>query len=268
MRALIVVAFLVAAWTPAFARTNEEIATHAEAAFRQGVENKERFLVARKHFSAATDAYLELHQRGVRNPKLYLNLGNAAALADRWPVAIWAYHAGLKLDPDDGALRDHLAFVRGKVSYPASGLGRPEPDYWPMWLHRPSIRELFGISVISYVIAWVAATCTFFRRTARLFALTLVALAVASASGVGLWYELQQAEFDRATPLVIVAENTPLYRGNGPSYPPHAELPFLPRGMEVRQLHRRGGWLQVRLSSGEIGWLPLERVLVVEPCIE
>ena len=246
-------------------RANVGIVATAKSAFQQGVDNQTRFLLARKHFSEATDAYLELHNGGVRSPSLYLNLGNAATLADRWPLAIWAYQVGLQLDPSNRDLRDHLGFVRNKVLYPASGLGGLDADVWPMWLPRPTLRELWGVAVFSYVLAWMGGTCAFLRRSPRLLALAAFAMVIAAASVIGLWSEVRQAEIDRATPLVIIAENTPLYRGNGMSYPLHPDLPTLPRGMEVRQLHRRGVWLQIRLSSGEIGWLPLDRALVVEP---
>ena len=31
----------------------------------------------------------------------------------------------------------------------------------------------------------------------------------------------------------------------------------LPAGAEVRELSRRGGWVQVELPGGAVGWLPL-----------
>jgi len=245
-----------------------EIAAQAERAFRQGVESKTRLLEARKHFADTADLCLELHRRGIRSADLYRNLGNAAVLADRWPEAIWAYHVGLKLYPNDAELHAQLAFVRGKVLYPASGKGQPEPDYWPVWLYRPTVLELSTIAAFFYALTWIGAAAAVFRRATRIYLATAIALLVAVASGLALWHALEQADLDRQAPLVIVAENTPLYRGNGTSYPPHPDMPILPRGMEVRQQHRRGTWLQIRLTSGEIGWLPRSRVLVVEPWIE
>jgi hypothetical protein len=245
--------------------SNAEVSARADQAFRRGVESKTRLLEARTHFAEAADSCLELHRRGVRNPALYRNLGNAAVLADRWPEAIWAYHIGLKLDPNDGELRSHLAFVRGKTLYPASGKGQPEPDNWPPTLYRPTTLELAAIAGVFYVLAWTLGACAYLRRTPRLYVATTLAIVVAVFACIAFWRAVEQAEVDRRTPLVIVAENTPLYRGNGASYPPHPEAPILPRGMEVRQQHRRGNWLQVRLSSGEIGWLPRSRVLIVEP---
>src|SRR5208283_5028376 len=126
MRSRLIAGCLIVIVAPALVRaqTDDEILAQAEAAFQRGVENKSRFLLARTHFSEATNRYLELHQRRVRTPALYRSLGNAALLADRWPEAIWAYHVGLKLDPNDASLREHLAFARAKVLYPASGEGR------------------------------------------------------------------------------------------------------------------------------------------------
>ena len=246
-------------------RAVAEIATQAERAFRQGVESKTRLLDAGKHFGASADLCLELHRRGVRSPALYRNLANAAALADRWPEAGWACHVGLKLDPNDRELREQLAFVRGKTLYPASGKGQPEPDNWPLWLHRPGMLELVVGAAVFYLFAWIGAAFAFVRPSFRMCLATACTGLIAGASGITLWHERECAELDRRSPLVIVAENTPLYRGNGTSYPHHPDVPLLPRGMEVRQQHRRGNWLQVRLTSGEIGWLPVQRVLIVEP---
>lgn len=244
----------------------------AEIAFNKGIESKSRILQARKHFSDSTDIYLRVHQKGqrtpdwtARSPALYLNLGNAATLADRWPEAIWAYHQGLKLDPNDLRLREHLAFVRGKVIYPPAGQGRPEPDPWPPWLYRPTEVEYAIFAAIAYGLACLLGTLAWMRSSGRLAVIACLILALALAAAFGLWRLHAQAAADRDTPLVVLRENTPFHRGNGPSYPQHPVLPILPRGMEVRQQHRRGSWLQVRLTTGEIGWISASSALIVEP---
>jgi hypothetical protein len=244
---------------------NEQLCADAEAAFKRGVEQKEVLLVARKHFVEATDLYLELHRRGVRTPALYLNLGNAATLADRWPEAIWAYHMGLKLDPNDAALPRHLAFVRGKVIYPPAGQGRPEADTWPTWLHRPSIAAYYCTAAAAYLVACLAAAGVFLWRSPRLVLVLIVFTLVALGAIISIESLWREAQIDRDTPLVVVAHNTQLHRGNAASYPQHAVLPTLPRGMEVRQQHRRGDWLQVRLTTGEVGWIHASAALIVEP---
>ncbi len=237
----------------------------ADAAFRAGVEKKAVVLAARKHFAEATDHYLDVHRRGIRSPSLYLKLGNAAALADRWPEALWAYHMGLKLDPNNARLRTHLTFVRAKVIYPPANFGRPDADTWPVWLHRPSVGELLLIGALAYLLTYILAAIAWLRGAVKLIVVALVCLSVAGSAGFAYWRSNEQATVDRDTPLVIIVYNTPFQRGNGTSYPQHAILPLLPRGMEVRRLHVRGHWLQVRLSTGEVGWIPTSAALVVEP---
>jgi hypothetical protein len=95
---------------------------------------------------------------------------------------------------------------------------------------------------------------------------TLGTLAVALAAGIGYYQQLREAAYDRDRPLVIVLEDsTPLYKGNGSSYPLHSEMPTLPAGLEARLLHIRGRWLQIELSSGDVGWVPESAVIAVNP---
>jgi hypothetical protein len=247
------------------AETDAEIAARASSEFQQGIDSKSRLLQARRHFSKATDAFRELHERGVRSPALYRNLGNAAVLADRWPEAVWAFHVGLKLDPNEAVLREHLAFARGKVIYPPAGQGRPDAEPWPTWCRRPPVYGLTWMFLAFYLLTWFAAACAFIMRRTHFFVFSGVLILLTAIHGALLWHELRQADIDRRTPLVVVVDNTDFYRGNGVSYPQHPTVPTLPRGMEARQQHRRGDWLQVHLSSGEIGWVHVKSVLIVAP---
>jgi hypothetical protein len=178
---------------------------------------------------------------------------------------LWAYHAGLKLDPNHAGLREHLAFLRDKVVYPPARQGRLDAETWPPWFHRPTLYELICICIVSYTAAVFVGTFAFLRFSQPWSLAAIALLAIAAVAGIGVWLELRIAALDRDTPLVIVAENTPLYRGNSFSYPHHPSLALLYRGMEVRQIHRRGQWLQICLTTGEIGWLPRSSVLIVEP---
>jgi len=253
---------------PAYGQTqqsDDDVLAAAESAFRQGVENKPRLLVARKHFSVAVDAYRELHRRGYRSAALYRNLGNAGVLADRWPEAIWAFHVGLRLDPNDSVMQEHLAFARGKVLYPLAGQGRPEADAWPAWLRRPPPLGVLCMLIAVYVLACVSVTASFLWRTTALLVLTGLTGLTLGALSIAWWHVSSLAEIDRQTPLVVLIENADFYRGNGASYPRHPILAQLPRGLEVRQLHRRGSWLQVRLTTGETGWVHRDQALVVLP---
>src|SRR3954454_9775169 len=91
--------------------SREERLARAQERFRLGVEKLREPAEARRFFEQATEEFARLYG-GARSPAFYLGFGNAAALAGRWPVAIWAYHCGLQIDPNDGALRAHLEHAR------------------------------------------------------------------------------------------------------------------------------------------------------------
>jgi hypothetical protein len=247
------------------ASSNKEILRQAEAAFRLGVASQARVQEARRNFTEAAQRFGELHEHGVRSPALYLDLGNAEYLAGRPERALWAYHCGLRLDPNDRPLREHLHWARLRVQYPSGGYGRPAADVWPSFLPRPTPDLTLAGTATCYTLACFVATLWWWRRNRRLLIASLTLLGLAIGGLLILGWLSSQADYEQAHPLLIVVEETPLYRGNGPSYPSHPDVPSLPHGLEARQLLRRGSWLQVQLSSGEIGWLPSSAVLIVSP---
>jgi len=239
-----------------------DLLRQAEEAFRLGAGSQARVQQARRHFSQAADLFGALERRGVRSPALYLDLGNAAFLAGQPARALWAYHCGLRLDPNDRRLREHLTLVRARLPYPP-GLEGPPADAWPPGLSRPTPRGALFTACLSYPLVCLLATLWLRRRDRRLLGACLALLAVLGGSLGTFGWLSARAEHDTAHPLVIVAEETPLYRGNGPSYPTHPDVPTLPPGLEARELRRRGGWLQVQLTGGATGWIPAAAALVV-----
>jgi hypothetical protein len=247
------------------AATAPEIRARAEAEFAKGTKLRHSPEQAHQHFAKAAEYYRELHGRGVRNGDLYRNLGNAALLADDLPQAIWAYRQGVGVIPNDAGLRDHLEYARSQVDYPGPGYrGRPRAGSWPPWLPRPHPDVLLILAFCIHSVACVLVTLRVARST---YNLRVPALFFAAAVVLGLgWGVLDSHErLEEHYPVVVITEETPLYRGNGASYPAHDESPSLAPGREGRRLHARGDWLQIRLTGGEIGWVPRQAVLVGEP---
>src|SRR6516225_5617890 len=88
-----------------------QLLERAEGAFSQGLRARERPEEARPFFRLAGDCYTSLLERGLQNPDLYGNQGNAYLLAGDVSRAILAYHSGLRLAPSDGLLQAHLAYA-------------------------------------------------------------------------------------------------------------------------------------------------------------
>ena len=246
--------------------TDAELLQRAEAAFRRGAAQRGDADKARQDFAEAAGCYERLRRRGADNADLYRNQGNAYLLAGQVPEAVLAYRRGLRCAPHDAGLRNNLEYARDQVHYGPENRGRPNDLIWPAWL--PGIdRALFLLTAfLLYGLACFHATRALLTADGRFLsrAALLLALAVAAA---GLWTYLTWRGWREAErPLVVIArDGVPLARGNGPSYPPNAQLPQLNRGMEARLLHRRGGWLQVELPGGAIGWVSQTAALVDEP---
>jgi hypothetical protein len=86
---------------------------------------------------------------------------------------------------------------------------------------------------------------------------------LAGVVGLLRWNAAEERRTEPVT-LAIVAVTDAKWRelrtGNGFSYPPRLDGP-LPAGLEAKVLHQRGGWLQLELSNGAVGWLPANAVL-------
>ena len=99
-------------------------------------------------------------------------------------------------------------------------------------------------------------------RHSRLPGQALLWLLLTGVCGFFWHREEARLSYDLSHPLVVIAQETVFYRGNGTSYPAHAAVPVLHAGSEGRRLYQRGDWLQIELSSGQIGWVPADLALV------
>jgi hypothetical protein len=233
------------------------------ADFQEGRRQTDAAGDGRAAFRRALKAFLNEAEKQPESPERYLNLGNAALLADDLPRSIWAFHKGLALAPQHARLREHLQYARAQVTRPPGG-GESEDDPWPWWL--PRWRSAVWLAMLLTGYALACASLTIWRVQRRggwlIFAcLALVSAGIAAFAWHAGWSERQR---DRHTPVVVVVRETGLYTGNGPSYPRHPELPVCAPGLEARRLRERGGWLQVRSPAGDVGWLRGADVLVVE----
>lgn len=231
-----------------------DLLARAEASFRAAIEQKSDGAKARPLLEAAARDLTSLHERGVRNPTLALQLGNARLLADDLAGAIVAYHQGLARAPTDAALLAALDHARSQVAYPAGTFARPPVDDLPPWLPRPGPLPLFLLLLACFTLGCVALTRQRMTRTAGWLTVSVVAFLLTAALGVVLYLRLDADA--RRLPLVVIAEDGVLLRrGDGLAYPARYDVP-LPRGAETRLRRERGDWLQIELSGGEVGWVP------------
>jgi hypothetical protein len=239
-----------------------EVLTQAEHAFTEGANHRNDADAARPWFREAARGYDQLWHRGFRNPALALNRARAHRLAGNLPASIAAFHDGLAITRYDRPLQAGLEDARAAVLYPLDGdlATRCRQKAATTIGTRMSPVEAYIVAGVGWILAWVGLVRFVTTRLPwyLLFAgVWLVALGILG----GLWVQDERRQSrETAHPLVIVTHETQLRKGNGVSYPPRLDA-RLPMGVEARERTRRGGWMQVELAGGDIGWLPESALL-------
>lgn len=236
----------------------------AEQSFTQGTGLRNDSVKARAAFARSAIGYDELWERGYHTPELTLNRAHAHQLAGNLPKAIAALQEGLAENRWSRPLQVALEEARSAVGYPLTGdlASQCRPISPPTIGNRMSPTEAWVIAAILWLL-----TCGGIARFAMTRVMGWLVFAGLTAAALvllgGLWLQDdRQRQRENAEPLMIVADDVILRTGNSENYPTRLDSK-LPRGVEVRERSHRGGWVQVRLSSGVIGWLPESVVLTV-----
>lgn len=229
----------------------------AEAAFAEGVAHRNDAAQARPAFARAAAAYDSLWNQGHRTPELAINRARAHRLAGDLPHAIAALHDGLSVARYARPLQVELADARAAVRYSLNGelAGQVRPEPLREVSTRMSPAEAWMLAGGLWLAAWFGVARFAMTRNALWLAFSGLSLAALLALG-GLWLQdWRIREREESLPLLVVARDATLRRGNADAYPPRFDA-VLPRGAEVRERARRGGWVQVQLPGGAVGWLP------------
>jgi hypothetical protein len=251
----------VLATPPAVVPPAEALA-EAERAFAEGVELRQDSAQAIPAFARAAASYDLLWNSGFHTPELALNRARAHRLAGNLPKCIAALHDGLAGARFSRALQVELDDARAAVVFPLDGelASQCRPKRTGTVSARMSPADAWVAAGILWLLA--CAGVARFAMTRNTLWFTVTALGVVGLACLG-WLWIQDAryrEHNESLPLLVVTRDAPLRRGNAEAYPPRIDTP-LPPGAEVRELARRGGWVQVQLSGGAVGWLPESAVI-------
>lgn len=243
-----------------------ELLDVAESEYRAGLDARADASKAIPHFREAVATYEALWKRGIRNPSLARNLAQSYLLAGDLAHAIRAYQLGMRIAAHDPDLQSGLAFARGQVRYPVNGnLAREAQYHDRRSLLRVGPAWLFGaVAVAAYLFALLALARGWMSRRPVWWALggTMMIVAILVA-GAAIWEDKHLTD-EKALPLAVVnKEGAFVHRGNGTEFPLRL-VERLPEGVEVIVIAERGGWLQVYLGGGAVGWVDARQVVRVE----
>jgi hypothetical protein len=225
--------------------------------FERGVHERNTAADAQIWFAKAAGRYQAVWKhRKSRNAVLMW--GRSSYLAGDNPAAIAAFLTGLQDYPADPQLLGGLRHCRaeaqahGVTATPSEGIrNRLAPRHRWVWAFAAVSLACFGVWN-RFTVRW--------RLGNAMFTLGIVGLLALAAWE---WQCERERMEDRDAPPCVILFETALRTGNGETYPPRLPA-LLPAGTEVRRIGKRGGWVQVQVLTGEIGWLPGKMVLVIE----
>ena len=224
---------------------------------------------AQDAFNLAAVKYQQLIASGIRNSKLYFNLGNAQLQAGHLGRAIANYYRARTLDRSLEAARTNLEFALSRAESKLSDEQREQGAMTTLLTSRQRVRQ-FNDRLLSFVsmpfltvgliclslVFWslmIAKAVGVITHTWRFAALPLILILCTAAS---LWL----AGTSRMTPdAIIVADQVALRAGDGPEFDTVASLEAAD-GMPIDVLDERAGWTKVKTQDEAEGWID-ERVV-------
>ena len=209
-------------------------------------------------FEGAQGIFESLVSAGVKDAAVYYNLGNCYYQLGEIGKAIISYRHAQMLAPRDEEIKANLAFLRSSIGFKDTTatldlgglLGLPgkiaSPKEW---------------QVISYVGYYAAALCfltiLFIGGAPRRYALRVIVVSVVVAVASWVFAGRGRAGFSAGNQGAVVTDRSEFMSGPGAAF---EELARLPDGVEVTLRSRTGIWVEVRLPTGEVGWLKEEDI--------
>lgn len=191
---------------------------------------------------------------GIRNGRLYYNVGNAYFRLKDIGRAILNYRRAQHFIPNDANLVQNLHYARTKRADQIEERQQARVlRTLFFWHYDLSGQTRSFVFALSFAILWVLATVRLFaRRYGPAWGL-LVSGTVAALCLASLVIDARaQASWQ---PGVIVSAEVVARKGDSDTYEPSYRDP-LHTGTEFRMLENRSGWYHIELADGRTCWIP------------
>ena len=211
---------------------------------------------------AAKDLYAKVLLRfnrlvdegGIRNGKLFYNIGNINFLLGDTGRAILNYRRAEQYIPNDPNLAKNLAYARNMRQDKLEIKDQKRIQQTLLFFHYDfGTRTRLILFGISYVLFWIFAGMKIFSQRPYTKWVLTISLLFTLLFGTSLYVEHSQS----ATSLegVILDPEVIARQGDAESYQPSFEDP-LHAGVEFILLEDRGAWWQIELPDGRNCWIP------------
>ena len=223
--------------TVAFSEANKTTGEEAERLYERAVLGYRRLV----------------DEGGVRNAKLYANLGNTYMMMGDVGRGILWYKRAVKLEPGNADLARSLNYARSRridrVEPPAEKRVMQTLLFWH-YDFSPITR--FVMAAVSAGLLFLAlAGAVWIGRRSYIMAVSLISALVFVMMAGSLIVQMT----DKRTEGVIVAGQVVARQGDGTNYPEAFKEP-LHSGTEFVVIEKRPGWLRIELADASSAWVP------------
>jgi tetratricopeptide (TPR) repeat protein len=236
-----------------------EIAAHlseGDQLFRRAMELDRTDPDAAKAYYQEAILHYEaiVKEGGVRNGKLYYNIGNAYFRLGDIGRAILNYKRSALFMRNDQNLRQNLDYARSRRADRIELRQKEKVLKTLFFIHYdiPSRLKLV-VFAVSFGALWAAAAVRLFLRFGWLKVIVIVASILSAVLLASL--AVDAVSFKRTPEGVIVAQEVVGRMGDADTYQPSFKEP-LHAGSEFRLLERRPGWWRIELENGDRTWIP------------
>ena len=211
------------------------------------------------NFDEAIGEYEKVLDLGIRNFKVFYNLGNAYFRQNHLGKAIVNYRRALALEPRDEDAQANLSFAKlytlDKIEEQKIN---PFSNILHWFLSLLSVDEFALLASFSYTLSMIFGILMIFRRSRRYlrlgFVMFLVLLVIFGSS------LLAKVHLDSQNHGVVVISEVEVRSGPGADY----ILQFTGHeGLEFRVDEKAERWYRISLPNGIKGWIPAEAVEII-----
>jgi tetratricopeptide (TPR) repeat protein len=229
----------------AWAQTPEERFFEGSAAYRSGA------------YEQAEEVYRTLLDDGLTNGHVLYNLGNSLYRQEKLGAAMVAWRRAEVLLPRDPDVSANLERSRARTVERTGAVATVRPVFF--WQRELSPREGTRLGATVVGLGFCLLLLGRWRRVElRIAGVSVVALGVVAAlAGLD-----ERCTLSATPPGIVLQTEVVAWSAVGRQ---GVELFALHEGAEVRVRERAGAEVQVELSDGRRGWLPLAAVGVIDP---
>jgi tetratricopeptide (TPR) repeat protein len=198
-------------------------------------------------YEKALEEYNTLLDRGIRNPELYLNIGNCYYRLGDFGKSLLYYKRGWFLDPSNENILHNISLFKKEESNP-----NPFISLFSKIIDRISLRVFSYLLIISFsfLIAIVSIrliqTVKFINFPVNPLLIIAVLFFVFSLIGFSIWYGRVKSRW------VVTTATTMAYSGPNEEF---KELMRVDKAEEGSLVREDSGWWLVHFRSGEGGWI-------------